>query len=243
MGSCHCRRWCNLQKEATLGLMEPLHESIGRAAGVCSSPSSRGKLEVACAESLWRNGLATSVNDHGFAAEGHAVTNLASNRRLIWNSRSWPKHIASRQSQGKLLLCSASFTFPVNLRDSYIFCNRKHEPKTPLSYLASNRIYNWNRYGRSRSVSLSLAQLSFERCADLSHTQIYLLERYMWPIIISEQTLSYSPIEISVDFLKRRPTSVLELIIKENAGVKHKSSQIKEGELVHWNINTFVRLR
>ena len=111
MGSCHCRRWCNLQKEATLGLMEPLHESIGRAAGVCSSPSSRGKLEVACAESLWRNGLATSVNDHGFAAQGHAITNLASSRRLIWNSRSWPKHIASRQSQGKLLLCSASFTF------------------------------------------------------------------------------------------------------------------------------------
>ena len=102
MGSCHCRRWCNLQKEATLGLMEPLHESIGRAAGVCSSPSSRGKLEVACAESLWRNGLATSVNDHSFAAEGHAIMNLASNRRLIWNSRSWPKHIcleaAARQT-------------------------------------------------------------------------------------------------------------------------------------------------
>lgn len=76
-----------------------------------------------------------------------------------------------------------------------------------------------------------------------SLTQIYLLERYMGPIIISEQTLSYSPIEISVDFLKRRPTSVLELILKDNAGVKHKSSQIKEGELDHWNINTFVRLR
>ena len=134
---------------------------------------------------------------------------------------------------------------PVNLCDSYIFCNRKHKPKTPLSYLASNRIYNWNRYRQSRSVSLSLAQLSFERCADLSHTQIYLLERYMGPIIISEQTLSlaYSPIEISVDFLKRRPTSVLELIIKDDAGVKHKSSQIKEGELVQWNVDTFVRLR
>ena len=65
----------------------------------------------------------------------------------------------------------------------------------------------------------------------------------MGPIIISEQTLSYSPVEISVDFLKRRPTSVLELIIKDDAGVKHKSSQIKEGELVQWNVDTFVHLR
>ena len=82
-------------------------------------------------------------------------------------------------------------------------------------------------------------QLSFEQYADLSHVQIYSLERYIRSTIISEQT-RYSFVEISVDFIKRRPTSVLELVFKDEAGVKHKSSKFKEGDLVHWNLDTFV---
>ena len=58
--------------------------------------------------------------------------------------------------------------------------------------------------------------------ANLSHAQIYSLERYIWPRIVSEQT-RYSFVEIFVSFIKRRPTSDLELIFKDEAGVKHKS--------------------
>ncbi|KAN0134695.1 hypothetical protein V8E53_007480 [Lactarius tabidus] len=47
--------------------------------------------------------------------------------------------------------------------------------------------------------------------------------------------------EISVDFIKRRPRSVLELVFKDEAGVKHKSSKFKEDDLLHWNLDTCVR--
>ena len=35
--------------------------------------------------------------------------------------------------------------------------------------------------------------------------------------------------------------SDLELIFKDEAGVKHKSSKFKEGVLVNWNLDMFVR--
>ncbi|KAN0134700.1 hypothetical protein V8E53_007485 [Lactarius tabidus] len=47
--------------------------------------------------------------------------------------------------------------------------------------------------------------------------------------------------EMSVDFIKRRPKSVLELVFRDDAGVKHKSNKFKEGDLVHWNLDTHVR--
>ncbi|KAN0134708.1 hypothetical protein V8E53_007493 [Lactarius tabidus] len=58
--------------------------------------------------------------------------------------------------------------------------------------------------------------------------------------MISKQT-RYSPVEISVDFIKRRPKSALELVFRDDADVKHKSNKFKEGDLVHWNIDTVVR--
>jgi len=47
--------------------------------------------------------------------------------------------------------------------------------------------------------------------------------------------------EIFVDFIKRRPTSVLELVFKDHAGVKLKSDKFKQGDLVHWNLDTYIR--
>ncbi|KAH9056825.1 hypothetical protein EDB87DRAFT_1164094 [Lactarius vividus] len=47
--------------------------------------------------------------------------------------------------------------------------------------------------------------------------------------------------EISVDFIKTRPTSDLELVFKDDAGVKHKSSKFKNGALVHWDLDIYVR--
>ena len=47
-------------------------------------------------------------------------------------------------------------------------------------------------------------------------------------------------VEIFVEFIKKRPTSDLELVFKDDAGVKRKSGKFKKGVLVHWNIDTFV---
>jgi hypothetical protein len=79
------------------------------------------------------------------------------------------------------------------------------------------------------------------------HLQLYSLERYMHtpimldlavrPTIISD---SYSFVEILVDFIKRRPTSVLELVFKDEAGAQRKSTKFKEGDPVHWNLDRFV---
>ncbi|KAN0134705.1 hypothetical protein V8E53_007490 [Lactarius tabidus] len=63
--------------------------------------------------------------------------------------------------------------------------------------------------------------------------------------------------ELSVTFVKRTsakrdgrlnafwafeaPTSVLELIFKDDAGVKLKSNKLKEGDLLHWSLDTVVK--
>ncbi|KAF8256502.1 hypothetical protein EI94DRAFT_1766059 [Lactarius quietus] len=45
---------------------------------------------------------------------------------------------------------------------------------------------------------------------------------------------------ISVYFIKRRPTSILELVFKDDAGVKHKSNKCKRGDPVLWNFDMYV---
>ncbi|KAH9022922.1 hypothetical protein EDB84DRAFT_487793 [Lactarius hengduanensis] len=47
--------------------------------------------------------------------------------------------------------------------------------------------------------------------------------------------------DIYVNFIKRRPISDLELVFKDDAGAKHKSVRFKKGDLVHWNLDIYVR--
>ncbi|KAN0134669.1 hypothetical protein V8E53_007454 [Lactarius tabidus] len=47
--------------------------------------------------------------------------------------------------------------------------------------------------------------------------------------------------EISVRFIKRRPTSALRLILEDGAGVKQRSDIFKKYNLLHWNLDTYVR--
>ena len=51
-----------------------------------------------------------------------------------------------------------------------------------------------------------------------------------------------SDLEILVVFIKRRPRSDLELIFKDDTGVKHKSNKFKKDALVRWNLGMFVRV-
>ncbi|KAF8269951.1 hypothetical protein EI94DRAFT_868681 [Lactarius quietus] len=47
--------------------------------------------------------------------------------------------------------------------------------------------------------------------------------------------------EIFVDFIQRPPTSVLELVFKDDAGVKQISNKFNQGDLIHWSLNTHAR--
>ncbi|KAN0133875.1 hypothetical protein V8E53_008307 [Lactarius tabidus] len=47
--------------------------------------------------------------------------------------------------------------------------------------------------------------------------------------------------EISVHFIKRRPTSALRLILEDGAGVKQRSDIFKKYNVLHWNLDTYVR--
>ncbi|KAH9062516.1 hypothetical protein EDB83DRAFT_2675300 [Lactarius deliciosus] len=44
------------------------------------------------------------------------------------------------------------------------------------------------------------------------------------------------------DIIKRRPTSDLELVFKDDAGVTHKSTKSKDSILIRWNFDMFVSL-
>ncbi|KAH9022932.1 hypothetical protein EDB84DRAFT_1564855 [Lactarius hengduanensis] len=47
--------------------------------------------------------------------------------------------------------------------------------------------------------------------------------------------------EIFVDFIEKRPTSDLELVFKDDAGIKHKSNKFKKEIVIHWNADIYVR--
>ncbi|KAH9159522.1 hypothetical protein EDB89DRAFT_2179334 [Lactarius sanguifluus] len=47
--------------------------------------------------------------------------------------------------------------------------------------------------------------------------------------------------EISVDFIETSPTSDLELVFKDNAGVKYKSNKVKNGAPILWEPDIHVR--
>ena len=70
---------------------------------------------------------------------------------------------------------------------------------------------------------------------------IHLKGIYYSTTIMSEQT-RYSLVEISVKFIKSRPTFVFELVLQVEAGFKHKSGKFKpeDGDLVRWYPDTFV---
>ncbi|KAH9051709.1 hypothetical protein EDB87DRAFT_1693810 [Lactarius vividus] len=48
--------------------------------------------------------------------------------------------------------------------------------------------------------------------------------------------------EISVDFIKTRPTSDLELVFKDDAGVTRKSNKFRNGALVHWDLDIYLKV-
>ncbi|KAH9028973.1 hypothetical protein EDB85DRAFT_2291044, partial [Lactarius pseudohatsudake] len=47
--------------------------------------------------------------------------------------------------------------------------------------------------------------------------------------------------ELFVDFVNTRPTSDLDLVFKDHAGVKYKSKKFENGILVHWDLDIHVR--
>ncbi|KAH9008681.1 hypothetical protein EDB84DRAFT_1425992 [Lactarius hengduanensis] len=47
--------------------------------------------------------------------------------------------------------------------------------------------------------------------------------------------------EISVDFIKTHPTSDLELVFKNDVGATCKSNKFKNGALVRWNLNIYLK--
>ncbi|KAH8980657.1 hypothetical protein EDB92DRAFT_262290 [Lactarius akahatsu] len=47
--------------------------------------------------------------------------------------------------------------------------------------------------------------------------------------------------EVFVDFVKTRPTSDIDLVFKDHAGVKYKSNKFENGVLVHWDLDIHVR--
>ena len=47
-------------------------------------------------------------------------------------------------------------------------------------------------------------------------------------------------LDISVDFIKRRPTSVLELVFKDGAGDKQQSKKFKKRVPIYWSLDMFV---
>ena len=82
-------------------------------------------------------------------------------------------------------------------------------------------------------------QLSLEQYDDhLPHSYIHLKGILVSTLVDDEA--HYSSVDISVDFIKRRPTSDLELVFKDDAGVKHQSGKFKKSVSIYWSLDMSV---
>jgi hypothetical protein len=58
--------------------------------------------------------------------------------------------------------------------------------------------------------------------------------------LIAVKRTHYSSVDISVDFIKKRPTSDLELVFKDGADVKHRSNKFKKNDPIYWSLDMSV---
>ena len=65
------------------------------------------------------------------------------------------------------------------------------------------------------------------------------LKSILFPALVDKKT-HYSFLDISVEFIKRRPTSDLELVFKDSAGIKHQSNKFKKRVPIYWSLDMFV---
>ncbi|KAH8991740.1 hypothetical protein EDB86DRAFT_2830656 [Lactarius hatsudake] len=74
---------------------------------------------------------------------------------------------------------------------------------------------------------------------DMDDQAQYIHLKGIWdpPLLLSRIDVR---IEISVDFIETRPTSDLELVFKDDASVKYKSTKFKNGAPVFWKPEMFV---
>ena len=138
-----------------------------------------------------------------------------------------------------ILLPAFLSSVKLDLRTSYTFAiSVSHAEPVPNSCIVGpNQIYDMG----DRDDRLVIdPQLFFRADADLSYGQIYSFEWYIGHTIISKQT-AYAFVELFVEFIKRRPKSILELVLKDDAGIVCKSDQFKEHNItIHWILDTFV---
>ncbi|KAH9165341.1 hypothetical protein EDB89DRAFT_1911510 [Lactarius sanguifluus] len=75
---------------------------------------------------------------------------------------------------------------------------------------------------------------------DMDDQAQYIDLKRIWgpPLLLSRIDVR---LEISVDFTETRPTSDLELVFKDDAGVKYKSNKFTNGAPVLWNLEIHVR--
>ena len=55
-----------------------------------------------------------------------------------------------------------------------------------------------------------------------------------------ENKTHYSFLDISVNFIKERPTADLELVFKDGAGDKQQSKKFKKSVPIYWSLDMFV---
>ena len=67
------------------------------------------------------------------------------------------------------------------------------------------------------------------------------LKGILVPVIVDNKT-HYSFLDISVDFIKRRPTSDLELVFKDGAGDKQQSKKFTKNDVIYWSLDMSVHV-
>ena len=90
-----------------------------------------------------------------------------------------------------------------------------------------------------QDLSVLDSRLSLEQHAyRYSHRYVH-LKSILVPALVDKKT-HYSFLDISVEFIKRRPTSDLELVFKDSAGIKHQSNKFKKSFPIYWSLDMSV---
>ena len=143
-----------------------------------------------------------------------------------------------------LTLISAS-ALRFGIHSSYIFASstsftqRQSLKKRKHSYISRSNQTNDCHQMDDQDLSVLDSRLSLEQHAyRYSHRYVH-LKSILVPALVDKKT-HYSFLDISVEFIKRRPTSDLELVFKDSAGVKHQSNKFKKSFPIYWSLDMSV---
>ena len=127
----------------------------------------------------------------------------------------------------------------VHLASSTFITQRQSSKKKYFSYLGIKSNLRSATDMDDQDLSVLDSRLPFEQMLTATPHRYIHLKGNLVPAFVDNKThLSF--LDISVEFIKERPTSDIELVFKDGAGDKQQSKKFRKSVPIYWSLNMSV---